>query len=117
MAVRTESGSVRYPDVTVFCGHDDADDDGEKAFDDPKVIFEVLSAGTSRTDLRVKLPEYQALPSVDTIVFVDVAKEVLRVVQRTGTNGWSDQTSNGPIDITLPSVGIVLPHDEIFARD
>jgi len=117
MAVRTESGSVRYPDVTIFCGHDDADDDGEKAFDDPKVIFEVLSAGTSRTDLRVKLPEYQALASVDTIVFVDVAKELLRIVQRTGTSGWSDQAFEVPTDVALPSVGVTLPHDEIFARD
>ncbi|MBB5710608.1 Uma2 family endonuclease [Sphingomonas xinjiangensis] len=83
IAVRTHDGSIRYPDVAVYGGRGEADDE-QKAFDDPRVVFEILSAGTARTDLRVKLPEYQLLASVDTIVFVDIASERLRVVQRTG---------------------------------
>ena len=117
MATRTHDRSVRYPDVTVFCGHDGAEDDDEKAFDDPRVFFEVLSAGTARTDLRVKLPEYVALMSVDTIVFVDIAAELLRIVQRTGPHGWSDVTHDGPVDVNLPSLDVIVPHVEIFARD
>ncbi|MEI9852041.1 MAG: Uma2 family endonuclease [Sphingomonas sp.] len=117
MAARTQGISIRYPDVTVYCGRDGSTDDEKKAFDDPRVIFEVLSAGTARTDLRVKLDEYKALPSVDTVVFVDIATERLRVVQRTGPNGWNEQAYDAPIDVALPSLGIALPHDEIFARD
>ena len=116
MATQTNDLSIRYPDVTVFCGHDGPEDDDRKAFDDPRVLFEVLSAGTGRTDLRTKLPEYQALASLDTIVFVDVATERVRVVQRTGPNGWNEQTYREPVDVVLPSLGITLPHDEIFAR-
>ncbi len=117
MAVQTHDRSIRYPDVTVYCGRANSLNDDEKAFDDPRVIFEVLSAGTARTDLRVKLPEYTALPSVDTIVFVDIASERLRIVQRTGPNGWSQQTYDEPVDVSLPSLGVTIPHDEIFARD
>lgn len=117
MAVRTLDVSIRYPDVTVYCGHDGADDDNAKAFDDPRVIFEVLSAGTARTDLRVKLDEYKTLPSIDTIVFVDIATERLRLVQRTGPGGWTDDSYDGPIEVALPSLGVTLTHDEIFARD
>jgi Uma2 family endonuclease len=117
MAVRAHDRSIRYPDVTVYCGRTGSSNDEEKAFDDPRVIFEVLSAGTARTDLRVKLPEYQALDSVDTIVFVDIATERLRVVQRTGRGGWSEQAYDEPIDLELPSLGVVIPHQEIFARD
>ena len=51
MATRTHDISIRYPDVTVFCGHDGPEDDDAKAFDDPRVLFEVLSAGTARTAL------------------------------------------------------------------
>lgn len=117
MAVRTHDSSIRYPDVTVYCGRDDAGDDEEKAFDDPRVIVEILSAGTARTDLRVKLPEYTALESVDTIVFVDIASERLRVVQRIGPSAWNEQAYDEPVDVTLPSLGVTIPHDEIFARD
>lgn len=117
MATWTHDRSIRYPDVTVFCGHDGPQDDDAKAFDDPRIVFEVLSAGTARTDLRVKLDEYKALASVDTIVFVDIAAERLRVVQRTGRNGWSDERHEEPFDLPLPSIGMRLSHAEIFSRD
>jgi Uma2 family endonuclease len=77
----------------------------------------VLSAGTARTDLRAKLDEYRALPSVDTIVYVDIAAERVRVIQRTGAHGWSDVAHDAPVDVPLPSLGITLPHAEMFARD
>lgn len=116
MGVETHTGSVRYPDVSVYCGRTDTNDD-EKAFNDPRVVVEVLSAGTARTDLRVKLPEYQALASVDTIVFVDIATERLRVVQRTGRSGWAEQAHDSPVDLDLPALDLTIPHEEIFARD
>ena len=117
MGVRTHDRSIRYPDVSIYCGHETAADDDETVADDPRVIFEVLSDGTARTDLRVKLDEYRKLSSVDTIVFVDIATERLRIVQRTGPGGWRDDEHAEPIDLAQPSLGIVVPHDEIFARD
>ncbi|WP_010185177.1 Uma2 family endonuclease [Sphingomonas sp. PAMC 26605] len=117
MAARTHDRSVRYPDVSVYCGRGDPSNDRATAFDDPRVVFEVLSDGTSRTDLRVKLNEYMALPSIDTIVFVDIGVERLRIVQRTGPSGWNDVTHDVAIDLPLPALGVTIPHDEIFARD
>lgn len=116
MAARTRDRSVRYPDVSVYCGRTDPSNDEKKAFDDPRIVVEVLSAGTARTDLRVKLEEYKDLASVDTIVFVDIATERLRVVQRTGS-GWSETIHSGPADLQLPSIELTIRHDEIFARD
>jgi Uma2 family endonuclease len=114
--IRTAERSVRYPDVSVLCGHDGPDDDDARVFEDPRVLFEIASAGTFRTDVREKLPEYQALACVNTIVLVDIAVERLRVVQRTGPEGWADVTHREPFDLPLPSLGITLPHAEIFAR-
>jgi Uma2 family endonuclease len=109
--------SIRYPDGSVYCGARKPGDEEAKAFSDPLILFEVLSAGTARTDLREKLEEYKELPSVDTIVFVDIATERLRVVQRTGPNSWNETKFDQPVDLALPSLNITIPHDEIFARD
>lgn len=116
MAIRTRVDSIRYPDVSVLCGKGGAEHDGEVTEELPVVIFEVLSASTSRSDLKEKLPEYQALGSVDTVAFVDIATERVRVFQRTGPRSWSDDDHDEPVDITLPTFGITLPHAEIFAR-
>ncbi|AOH84017.1 hypothetical protein AWL63_08585 [Sphingomonas panacis] len=114
MAAKTRDYSVRYPDVTVYCGRGGEANADKKAFDDPCIIFEVLSAGTARTDLTVKLEEYKAVQSVDTIVFVDIASERLRVIQRTGPSGWTDIAYREPTDLVLPAVGAELTHVEIF---
>ena len=115
MATRTHDQSIRYPDVSVFCN--DRSDDDILSYDDPRVLFEILSAGTARTDLRVKLDEYKALDSVDTIVFVDTATERLRIVQRTAAHGWTDVEHREAVDARLPSLDLTIPHSEIFARD
>jgi Uma2 family endonuclease len=117
MGVRTRDDSFRLPDVSVFCGKAGSEFDQVRLFDDPRVLVEVLSNGTARTDLDKKLPEYKALKSVDTVVFVDTGTERVRVVQRTGLNGWVAREHDEPADVDLPALGITLTHDEIFARD
>lgn len=116
MAVAGADRSVRYPDVTVDCGTaSDAPDD--RILGDPRVVIEVLSPSTRRSDEGVKLAEYRALPTVDTIAFVDPDSERCRVLQRTGPSAWSDITYSGPAPLDLPSLGRSIPHAEIFARD
>ena len=117
MATQTHDRSIRYPDASVFCDQGERRSDNAKAFDDPRVLFEILSASTARTDLRTKLDEYKELASVDTIVFVDIADERLRIVQRTEAHGWSDISHQTPVDVVIPSLSLTIPHDEIFARD
>lgn len=114
MPIRISSESVRRADAVVVDSRASPINDDDSALTAPLVIFEILS---SRTDLGAKLWEYQSLTSVDTVVLVDTAAERLRVVQRTGPNGWSDVTHTEPTDVSLPSLAVTVPHDEIFARD
>ncbi len=114
--IRTMERTIRYPDVSVLCGHDGPGEDDTRLFDDPRVLFEIASAGTVRTDVRVKIPEYRDVPSVDTIVLVDIATERVRVIQRTASRQWSDVDHREPFDIPLPALGVTLAHAEIFAR-
>jgi len=117
MGVRTHDLSLRYPDVSVFCGHNTFDDDQLTVFDDPKVLIEVLSPSTRDEDMGVKLPEYQSIPSVETIVFIEPDTGVMRLVQRTGRAAWNDSELDSESDIPLSSLNLTIPNAEIFARD
>ncbi|MGP7796659.1 Uma2 family endonuclease [Sphingomonas sp. CLY1604] len=118
MGVRVDDTNLRYPDVTVFCGNPAAPErEMERAYPDPVVIVEVLSPSTSANDEGDKLRLYRALPSVDTIVFVDPQAETSRVVQRLGPTAWRDDLFAQPHDVALPAIGVTIPHAEIFARD
>lgn len=118
MGVRVDDTNLRYPDVTVFCGNPATPErEMERAYPDPVVIVEVLSPSTSANDEGEKLRLYRALPSVDTIVFVDPQAETSRVVQRLGPTAWRDDLFAQPHDIALPAIGVTIPHTEVFARD
>lgn len=114
MGVQSADLSLRYPDVTVDCG-DPADTGRDTILKAPRVILEVLSPGTRTYDLKEKGPEYRGLDTVDTIVFVDPDAETVSVSQRIPT-GWSDSFFL-KADVELPSLGVTIPHAEIFARD
>ncbi len=118
MGLRISDIDARYPDITVYCG-DPASRESERRplFDEPVVIFEVLSPSTSKADQNEKLSEYREIASLDTIAFVDPVNELTRVIQRLGVSSWRDDLFAQPHDVELPSLGLTLPHAEMFARD
>lgn len=118
MGIRTADTNLRYPDVSVFCGDAGRSElDMELVANDPVVIFEVLSASTTRHDQGEKLEQYRAIGSLETIVFVDPQNEVTRVIQRLGPTSWRDDLFAAPHDVALPRLDVTIPHGEIFARD
>ncbi len=115
MGVRVDAHNVRYPDIAVYCGnHGDWERGEDRAFDDPRVIFEVLSPTTTMIDQGTKLEEYRRLPSVDAIVFVDPVNRLTRVFRREQGDSWRDTTFAKPHDVDLPSIGVTLTESEIF---
>lgn len=117
MALRVSDTDVRYPDVTIYCGQPPRDDLADATtLADPTVIIEVLSPSTTTLDQGTKLEEYKCLPSVRTIAFVDPVNEMCRTMERTQT-GWLDRMFSGQSGIALPTLGLTIPHQEIFARD
>ncbi len=116
MGVRTHDLSLRYPDVSVFCGRDAPEFDKLLECDDPKLVVEVLSPSTKREDVTIKLPEYQSIPSLDAILYVDPDDETIRLLTRTAPRGWSDVTLAKGEDVILPTLGVSLTRAEIFAR-
>ena len=116
MAVNTNRHSVRYPDVSVYCGRDGAENDSLQAFDDPKLIVEILSPSTRRKDVEVKLPEYRALPSLAHIMYIDPEAETIRLLTRTSASAWNDAELKKGVDVVFTALGVALTWGEIFGR-
>lgn len=114
LALRTGETSCRMPDLAVYPGAPlPRERDGDKLIDDPVVVANVCASADA--DAERRLAEYRALPSIDTIIFADPDAETIRVVQRLGPASWRDDLHAEPHDVTLPALGLVLPHAEIFA--
>lgn len=118
MALLVGETQVRYPDVTVYCGRA-AQQDGEAAaaLTGPTLVVEVLSAGTQTSDQGAKLEAYKSLPSVRTIAFVDPVNRLCRTVERSGDDAWLDNIFSGTRGIPVPTLGLAIPHEEVFAED
>ena len=118
MGIRVHDRSLRYPDVSVICGRDGEEDDRVRTIEDPRVIIEVLSPSTEEHDRKVKLDEYKATASVETIAYIDPEREHMSIWQRTGRDpdSWSEVVHTRPADLALPSLNLVVPHAEIFRR-
>jgi len=118
MALVTGKLSVRYPDVSVVCGDSARVEDDERlSFDQAAVVFEILSPSTAEYDQTVKLREYQEVAAMQTIVLLDPDTEHVRIVQRLGPRSWRDDGLPSPADVALPSLGLTIPHGEIFSRE
>lgn len=118
MGVRISDHNVRYPDISVFCSPTPREELANAlALPDPAVIIEVLSPSTTRLDQGTKLEQYQGLPSVCTIAFVDPVNELCSLRERAGPGSWNEQLFSGSSGIAIPTLRLHIPHDEIFARD
>ena len=115
MGVRTNEFSLRYPDVSMYCGRDGPENDNLRAFDDPKLIVEVLSEWSRQHDLTIKLSEYQSLPSLATILYIDPDVERVRQFKRKG-HKWSDDWVPVGANIEVPELEMSVPQAEFFER-
>lgn len=116
VGVRTHDLSLRYPDVSILCGHDGGGSDDLYEVKDPRAVFEVLSSSTRRIDLDVKLREYCATSSLEMIVYIDPEAETVRFLRRRADRGWDDEEMNRGDLLNLPTLGVSLTWNEIFAR-
>jgi Uma2 family endonuclease len=114
MAVTTHKLSVRYPDITIYCDKDSPENDRLKAFDDPKLIVKVLSESTRQEDIKVKLPEYRAIASLDAILYIDPEDKTVHLETRDPKRGWTVTTPEVGERFTLPLHDIELTWEDIF---
>jgi Uma2 family endonuclease len=116
MAVELDPNNFRCPDAAIYC---DPRDTGPEARDKqrlhhPKVIFEVLSPSTSKRDRVIKVAEYKAVPSIATIVLVDLDTRTIELHERTGPAAWTQREVAAGEDLVLTDPRVTLTAAEIF---
>ena len=114
VALTVPGGNVRRPDLAVYCP---PFDEQTMALDNPRLIAEVLSASTHRIDQLFKLEEYQAIASLDAIIFITPTVRLVGVWSRDEKKAWRRlEVRDEAASIELPKLGISLPLSEVYER-
>lgn len=99
-----------YPDVTVARGPQDL----ERVFlTDPKLVVEVLSPSTERTDRREKALNYRQIPTLEEYVLIAQHKSEVTLYRRSEV--WRVRVLTQPDALLeLRSIAFALPLDRIY---
>jgi len=107
------AGRARYPDAIIVC-HKLAP--STTIAGDPVVVFEVLSEGSSQTDLIDKNREYRATPSIQRYVVLQQTHVAAIVFVRREGFWLSEIVAGNDAMLDLPEVGITVPLREVYAN-
>lgn len=113
LKVRSPAGAVMYPDAFVRCGPGQA---LRTVVDDPVLVVEVLSPGTQQADLTEKRWAYQAIETLQAILFVAADKPRVELATRGPEGSWVSRHFIGPeTTIPLDFLRIDLPLADLYA--
>ena len=108
----------RYPDAMVICGSEqfDPDDKRRHTITNPRVIFEILSPSTERSDRTTKFDDYRSIDGVEEYVLLSQSTPRVETYHRKPDGTWQFDVKVG-LDsaVTLKSIGIDLPLSELYA--
>lgn len=110
---RDRSTYFYYPDGVVDCSGSTEGD-----FEEPTVIFEVLSPSTERNDRGDKKTNYQSIPSMRVYVLVDQSKSAVTIFRRgPSDDSWAMEfVGDLAASVELPEIGCSLPMAAIYER-
>ncbi|HZV05556.1 MAG TPA: Uma2 family endonuclease [Gemmataceae bacterium] len=106
--VATTKSNRRMPDMGIDCGKPD---DNSLLAEKPSLVVEVLSPTTGGFDVTIKLTEYQAVPSLDYILFVDTENPTVHIYRRDSKGLWQDEVIKGldeVVELTKLKVSLSL---------
>jgi Uma2 family endonuclease len=107
---RSPTGSGRYPDVTVECGQTDL----ESLTSEPRLVFEVLSRSNTLKQQLKLLDDYQAVLTMEQIVFLEQDRPAALSWTRSG-QAWTREELEGlGAELDLRSLGFVLSFAEVY---
>ncbi|RIK37741.1 MAG: Uma2 family endonuclease [Chloroflexi bacterium] len=113
MLVRVGESIAYYPDVSVVCDPDDAN---ERYAERPCLIVEITSPSSEERDQREKLIGYRGIASLQTYLVVFQHESRVIHYQRTSTGSWTrlDLIGEGIIQLSCPPMELSL--NDIYSR-
>jgi Uma2 family endonuclease len=100
-----------YPDATVSCPPNFIDD-SNGVIDDPKVVFEILSASTHAMDRGQRFADYRTLTSLHEYVLIESESRSVEVFSRVGET-WSVRHHQDG-EIFIPSIDVTISMAELY---
>jgi Uma2 family endonuclease len=110
------TGLYSYPDITIVCGDLGLHPKDSMTITNPKVIIEVLSAGTEAFDRGAKFAHYRGIPSLQTYVMIAQHEERVERYERGAGAEWIFHESLGEsssLELVAVAASIALP--DIYA--
>ena len=117
MRVKTgPKGAYFYPDVVVFCGEPQFEDNVFDTLLNPILVIEVFSPSTEVYDRGEKFRHYQELASLQEYILVSQDRVRVEHYRLTKTQ-WAQIEFQAPEDVLpLASIGCELPLRDIYRR-
>ena len=100
-----------YPDVIVDC---EFDENTPYFTTTPKIIIEVLSRSTRRTDETIKRIAYLNIPSLQEYVLIEQDIVDIEVIRR--SENWQSRHYFMGDEVTFESIDLTLPVEEVYHR-
>jgi Uma2 family endonuclease len=112
MKVKVAEDLYYYPDVVVTCDPPG----GDPYFrTQPRLIVEVISPSTARTDRHEKLVAYRGLPTLQEYVLVMQDEMLIEIHRRQNDGQWGIETFTQPEEVIhFASVGLSCSLADIY---
>ena len=81
---------------------------------EPELIVEIQSPSTERDDHFVKLPQYQSIPSLQEILYIESERVGATVYRRAGADWEASEISGRDARLRLGTIGLDIALGEIY---
>lgn len=104
-----------YPDLVVFCGEPDLDEEHLDMLYNPTLIMETLSPTTEGYDRGEKFARYRQLESLQEYLVVAQDRPHIEHYVRQDDESWRFTETDGfDREVSCPSIDVSLPLEEIY---
>lgn len=107
--------SYAYPDIVIFCGDAEFEDDKFDTLTNPVIVMEILSDSTEAFDRGKKFAYYQAIPTLQEYILVSQYEYFIEQFIRKDNGKWEYGSYKGTDQVLkMESVNCELLLSEIY---
>lgn len=117
MRVSTASrDAYMYPDLVIYCGKEELEDDKFDTLLNPSVIIEILSPSTRSIDKGRKFFYYQEIKSLKEYFMIDTIKQRIFIARKQPDGRWLNELPVESGSIFIETINFQLSLSDIYNR-